>query len=46
MAVVADNFREEDIFNIPKATTGEREKKTKGNTFLKGYTGHDHEAIV
>lgn len=45
MAVVADNFREEDIFNIPKATTGER-KKTKGNTFLKGYTGHDHEAIV
>jgi hypothetical protein len=29
MAVVADNFREEDIFNIPKATTGERKKKRR-----------------
>lgn len=28
MAVEADNFREEHVFNIPKATTGE-EKKTR-----------------
>ena len=27
MAVVADNFREEHVFNIPKATTGEEEKR-------------------
>lgn len=41
MAVVVGNFREEHIFNIPKAT-----QTTEENTFLKGYTGHDHEAIV
>jgi hypothetical protein len=34
MAVVADNFREEDIFNIPKATTGER-KKNEGKYLFK-----------